>query len=133
MQLVMAQEVKIESEDSKVNWSKRRVFWKEILNSRAEVLQYDLNHRRNLIRVIENLIGMAKCFQGLQYSRTAEDLIDETKHIIDKLEEKEQNTDIDLTRLRRIGIDVKDERAEDASHFFSLDAKNFNRQLQILK
>jgi len=109
------------------------VYWKEILNQRAQVLQYDLNHRRNLIRVIENLIGMAKCFQGLQYSRTADDLIVETEHIIHKLEKKNPDTDIDLTRLRRIGIDVKDERAEDASHFFSLDAKNFNRQLQILK
>jgi len=76
---------------------------------------------------------MAKCFQGLQYSRTADDLIVETEHIIHKLEKKNPDTDIDLTRLRRIGIDVKDERAEDASHFFSLDAKNFNRQLQILK
>jgi hypothetical protein len=61
----MAKEASIDSPESKISWSKTRVLWKEILEARRTVLQYDLNHRRNIIRVIENLIGMAKCFQGL--------------------------------------------------------------------
>jgi hypothetical protein len=76
---------------------------------------------------------MAKCFQGLQYQKTAEDLALESQHIITRLENNPSNIDIDITRLRRIGIDLNDQRADDASHFFSLDQKNFTRQLSILK
>lgn len=133
MQVVMAKEKQVEDPEANVKWSERRVIWKDLFNFRREVLQYDLKHRRNLVRVIDNLIGMAKCFQGLQYSRTADDLISETEVIIKKLTGKNPNTDIDLTRLRRIGIDVVDERAEGADHFFSLDGKNFPRQIHILK
>ena len=75
------------------------------------------------MRLIENLIGMAKCSQGLQYSKTAEDIIAESLHIIARLEKTPPQSDIDNTRLRRIGIDIKDEPAPDAEHFFSLKVK----------
>jgi len=76
---------------------------------------------------------MAKCFKGLQYSRTAEDLILETIAIIQKLDKPNPDADIDITRLRRIGIDVNDNRQEDGAHFFTLDDKNFKPQLHVLK
>lgn len=66
---------------------------------------------------------MAKCFHGLQYSRTAEDLITATNQIIDKLDQKNADTDIDIMRLRRIGIDVNDQRAEDSDPTFVIKDK----------
>ena len=86
MQRIMATQTYITYDKCKLKWSDKRVSWKEILADRTNVLQYDLSHRRNLIRVVDNLVGMAKCFHGLQYSRTAEDLITATNQIIDKLD-----------------------------------------------
>ena len=65
MQKIMAQESLLEDPHSKFDVKLQRYIWTEILETRNEVLRYDLSHRSNLIRVVDNLIGMCKCFAGL--------------------------------------------------------------------
>lgn len=81
------------------------------------VIRYDLSLRKNLIRLIDNLIGIAKCYVGLAYSLTAEDVINEALYIIDKFETKTYDDSIDVKRLQRIGINIDETKADMAPVF----------------
>lgn len=85
-----------------------RAEWKEVSALLVQALQYYTKNKQNFVRVIKILIDIAYTYQQLEYSISAIELLDIINDEVRKLEpnKEEKSVDIDLTRLRRLGIDI---------------------------
>ena len=81
--------------------------WKELLRLQTRVLQHYENSRSNYKLYLQLLLDMAEVFQILQYFYTASELLKMVGEELCKLDrENRGEIDVDVNRLRRIGIDV---------------------------
>ncbi|CAG9314658.1 unnamed protein product [Blepharisma stoltei] len=114
-QLCMAKQAFLDENSEPVE--QLRSAWKEILALQTRALQHYITTRTHYIRLLKLLIDMAYVFQNLQYYHSAMELLDIVSDEIWKLEnEGNVDIDIDITRLRRIGVNVK-EKGQRKQHF----------------
>ena len=117
-QLCMALEAQIDFEKK----SKDRGLLKRINELQLEILEYYVNTRTHYIRMIRVLINMAKIFQCLQFYHSGLQLLDIVKDELTKIQTDGISTvDIDITRLKSIGIDLKLLESSQKTRYFSLN------------
>ena len=81
--------------------------WKNLLKTQTKILQHYENSRSNYKLYLQLLLDMSEIFQILQYFHTASELLEIVSEELWKLDlEKKGEMDIDVNRLRRIGIDL---------------------------
>ncbi|OMJ88058.1 hypothetical protein SteCoe_10040 [Stentor coeruleus] len=104
-QICMALNVKYKGESE--NLSEMRNKWKELIKLQTRILQHYENSRNNYIRYLKLLIDMSEVYQTLQYFHTSYELLEIVSEELWKLDiEKKIEVDIDVNRLRKIGIDI---------------------------
>ncbi|OMJ95789.1 hypothetical protein SteCoe_680 [Stentor coeruleus] len=104
-QICMALNMKYKGESE--NLSEMRNKWKELIKLQTRVLQHYESSRENYIRYLKLLIDMSEVYQTLQYFHTSYELLEIVSEELWKLDiEKKIEVDIDVNRLRKIGIDI---------------------------
>lgn len=90
--------------------------WKEVIRIQTRILQFYENSRSNYVKYLKLLIDMAECYEVLQYFHTAGELLDIVYEELWKIDvEKKTEVDIDVNRLRKIGISIVE--TEKLTHF----------------
>ena len=92
---------------------------KEINKYQLEVLEYYISTRTHFFRMIKVLLSMAKIFEFLKYFHSALQLLEVVKDELVKIKLGQViEVDIDITRLRSIGISIKlEETSSNTKHF----------------
>ena len=90
--------------------------WKEVIRIQTRILQFYENSRSNYVKYLRLLLDMAECYETLQYFHTAGELLDIVHEELWKIDvEKKTEVDIDVNRLRKIGISIVE--TEKLTHF----------------
>ncbi|OMJ70419.1 hypothetical protein SteCoe_31603 [Stentor coeruleus] len=117
-QLCMVLEAQIILDSEEILLSSRSKL-KVINKYQAEILEYYVSTRSHYIRMIKILLDIAKIFQYLQYYHSGLQLLDIVRDELTKLRsDQTTEVDIDITRLKSIGINIKvEETASSTKHF----------------
>lgn len=125
-QICMALNMKYKGESE--NLSEMRNKWKELIKLQTRILQHYESSRDNYIRYLKLLIDMSEVYQILQYFHTSYELLEIVSEELWKLDiEKKIEVDIDVNRLRKIGIDISE--TDKNAHFH---VKNITFEKDIL-
>lgn len=108
-----------ELKESVVELSEVRTKLKEINNYQYEILQHYALTRTHFLRLLKVMIDIAAVFQELKYYHSGIELLDIVHDELKKLEaEVGPEVDIDITRLGRIGVNIKvDDEHNKRLHF----------------
>lgn len=83
--------------------------WKEVINLQSKALQFYQDSRENCVDYLNLLIKMAEVYHVLNYYHTAKELLDIVYEELFKIDsEKIHQIDIDVGRLRKLGIQIFD-------------------------
>ena len=104
---------------------------KEIYNHQHEILQYYASSRTYFLRLLKVMIDIAGVFQELKYYHSGIELLDIVHDELRKLDlDAGPEIDIDVTRLGRLGVNVKvDDEHNKRLHFV---IKNVTYEKDIL-
>lgn len=99
---------------------------KEISKYQLEILEYYLSTRTHFFSMIKVLLNMAKIFEYLKYFHSGLQLLEIVKDELLKIKNGQSvEVDIDITRLRSIGISLKlDDTTTNSKHFIINDIKH---------
>lgn len=108
---------------AEIEGKRNRNLLKRINLLQLTILEYYVSTRTHYIRMIKVLLDMAKNYQYLQFYHSGLQLLDVVKDELIKLRnDGVRSVDIDLTRLKSIGIDlIKNDAAGITKHFALLD------------
>lgn len=119
-QLCMVLEAQLVVDSEEVLLSSRSKL-KDINKYQVEILEYYVSTRSHYIRMIKVLLDMAKIFQYLQYYHSGLQLLDVVRDELIKLRSDQMTeVDIDITRLKSIGINIKVEETTSSTKHFNL-------------
>jgi hypothetical protein len=120
-----------ELHESALELTEVRARLKDIYNYQHEILNYYASSRKHYLRLLKVMIDIAGVFQELKYYHSGIELLDIVHDELRKLEiESGTQIDIDITRLSRIGVNIKiDDEYNKSLHF---DVKNITYEKDIL-
>ena len=99
----------LKSGSSSDNMTNIRLRWKEVIKLQEKALQHYQDTRENCVDYFNLLIKMAEAFRLLNYYHTAKELLDIVYEDLYKLDTfKTYQVDVDVGRLRKIGIHVNE-------------------------
>ena len=111
--------------------------WKSVLELQTKILQYFISSSKNYVEMLKILIDMAYVSHKLQYYHSALELLDIANDELCKLnpeytEQSKRNSknytvDIDITRLKRLGIKVKE--SEHKKLYFRITGVTFEKDI----
>lgn len=138
-QLYMAKQLCLEASPESVH--SLRNDWKEILELQAKVLQYYINASNNYIGILNILLDVSYVYYKLQYYHTAVEILDIVNNellkinseydVIYKNNSKPYTIDIDIGRLKRLGIKIKD--SESRKLYFNPENFSFEKDVLMQK
>ena len=97
-----------ELRESSMDLSEIRAKLKEIYNYQHETLQYYASTRTHFLRLLKVMVDIAGVFQDLKYYHSGLELLDIVQDELRKIDvETGPEIDIDITRLGRIGVNIK--------------------------
>lgn len=126
LQLCMAKIALLDDDDTVERWEKRAE-WKEVMALLTRALQHYIDTRSQFIRVVSILIQISYVFQNIQYYHSAIELLEIVSDEIWKIESNNK-VDIDITRLRRVGVNVKESQHMRGQQF-TIDNVTFERDI----
>lgn len=120
-----------ELHESALELTEVRARLKEIYNYQHEILQFYASSRTQYLRLLKVMIDIAGVFQELKYYHSGIELLDIVHDELRKLDiESGTEIDIDVTRLSRIGVNIKvDDECNKRLHFI---VKNVTFEKDIL-
>ena len=105
---------------------------KEINKYQLEVLEYYISTRTHFFRMIKVLLSMAKIFEFLKYFHSALQLLEVVKDELVKIKLGQViEVDIDITRLRSIGISIKLEETSSNTKHFILNSVTYEKDILL--
>ncbi|CAG9323295.1 unnamed protein product [Blepharisma stoltei] len=108
-----------------------RTEWKEVLNLQTSVLQHYIQTSSNFLQLIRLLIDMSISFQSLQYFHSAIEILNIVHDELEKLDQSSPEfIDIDIARLKRIGVNLQDSLTTTSSFF---NVTDITYQKDVLK
>jgi hypothetical protein len=103
---------------------------KEINKFQLEVLEYYISTRTHFFRMIKVLLSMAKIFEYLKYFHSSLQLLQVVKDELVKIKPGQVvEVDIDITRLRSIGISIKLEESSSSTKHFILNSVSHEKDI----
>jgi hypothetical protein len=106
-QICMALTMKLKEDSDQVLVMRSK--WKELIKIQTKILQYYESSRESYIKYLKLLLDMSEVYQTLQYYHTAFELLEIIGEELWKIDiDKKAEIDIDVNRLRKIGIDIKE-------------------------
>jgi hypothetical protein len=104
-----------------------RAKWKELIKLQTQILQYYESSRLNYVKYLKLLIDLSESYQVLQYFHTSNELLEIVSEELWKIDvEKKTEVDIDVNRLRKIGISIIE--TEIMTHF-KVDNLTFEKDI----
>lgn len=128
-QIAMAMFMKLKEDMDPI--VKMRPKWKELIKVQTQILHYYESSRKDFKMYLKLLIDMAEVYQILQYFHTATELLEIVGEELWKIDmEKKGEMDIDVSRLRRIGINIME---TDKKASFEISNITFEKDILMQK
>jgi hypothetical protein len=128
-QLCKALEAKIIMESDE-HQQVSRTELKTVHTLQLEILEYYVSTKTHYIRLIKVLLDMAKSFQYLQYYHSGLQLLDIVRDELSKLNtDKILEGDIDITRFKSIGINIKYHEGVSSARHFTIENLVFEKDI----
>jgi hypothetical protein len=106
--IAMANAARLEDQDN-LEWSVARKLWQDVLAQQISALQHYTSSKSHYVRILKLLVDMAHTFRKLHYFHSSLEILDTVSDELWKLRFK-GSLNIDINRIRSIGIQVDDTR-----------------------
>ena len=124
--------LRAELNDIPLEISEVRLKLKEINKYQSEILQFYALTRKSFLNLLKIMIDIAENFQALKYYHSGLELLDIVSDELKKLDGSSgEGIDIDITRLSRIGVNIKIEDEHNKRLHFISEECTFQKDILI--